>query len=119
MSHLRGLLPNVSRLPQNINNRCRTSPLLRRLTRRASTPCKYQTVAREAACDIQETGEVSGGDIQRRNGNDESYDRDSHGDDDVPATFIDPVAVVRHGESDQGADKIWWSSTDEGDGVGA
>jgi hypothetical protein len=71
-------LPDIPRLSQNIDNRRRASPLLGRLTRRASTPCKYQTIAREAACDVQEAGEVPGWDVQRCNGNDESYDRDGH-----------------------------------------
>jgi len=91
-------------MSQNINDRCCASSLLRRLACGASAPRKYKTVAREASCDVQEAGEVPGGDVQRRYGDDEPYDRDGHRSDDVPASFVDPVTVIRHGERDQGAD---------------
>ena len=103
MDHKRDL-PDIPRLPQNINDRRRASSLLRRLTGRAGAPGKYQTIACEAACNVEETGKVSGRDVQSRDGYHDPYDRDGHRDDDVPATLVDPVAVVRHGESDQGAD---------------
>ena len=106
-------------MSQNINNRRRASSLLRRLTGRASAPSKYQTVACEAACDVQETGKVPRRDVQRRDADHESYDCDGHREDDVPAALVDPVAVVRQGECDQGADEVRRSCTDEGDGVGA
>lgn len=116
---LQVLLPDIARLSQNIDNRRRASSLLRRLTCSAGAPGKYQTVARETARDIQEAGEVPGRDVQSRDGDDESYNRDGHRYDDVPAAFVDPIAVVRHCERDQGANQIRRGCADEGDGAGA
>jgi hypothetical protein len=58
------VLPDIARLSQDIHDSRRASPFLRRLTSSAGSPCEYHTVAREAACDVQEAGEVPRGHAQ-------------------------------------------------------
>jgi hypothetical protein len=112
-------LPYVARLSQDVDDSRRASSFLRRLAGRACSPREYKTVTSEAACDVQEAGEVSSGNVEDRNRNDESCDCHAHRYDDMPATLAESIAVVRHGESDESADEVGRCGADERDGAGA
>jgi hypothetical protein len=112
-------LPYIARLSQDVDDSRCASSFLRRLTGRACSPCEYKTVTSEAACNVQEAGEVSSGNVEGRDRNDEACDRYAHRYDDMPATLAEPIAVVRHGECDESTNEIGRCGTDEGDGVGA
>jgi hypothetical protein len=111
------LSPDIARLSQDVDNCRGASSLLRRLTGSAGTPREHQTIAREAACGVQGAGEVPRRYVQSCNCDDKPDDRHGHRNDDVPATLVNPVAVVHHGESDQGADQIRRSRANESYGV--